>query len=196
MAQARKTRRKPTPRKTSRPIPGWVWMLIGLGLGLGIAAILYLQGADRSPDLGALFGDPDGTPAAMPPVPATVERDTVPSDEEPRFRYYELLPEDEIRVPESERDTAAPALPPAESPSEGDPVVLQTGSFRRFEQADEMKARLTLIGLDPQVHEVEIQGETWYRVYLGPFSDEERVRQALERLRTENIEALRLRYQG
>ncbi|WP_019627511.1 SPOR domain-containing protein [Thioalkalivibrio sp. AKL10] len=196
MAQARKTRRKSAPRKASRPIPGWVWMLLGLLIGLGLAAVLYLQGADRSPDLGALFGDPDPATETAAPTPAPVERDTVPSDDEPRFRYYELLPEDEIRVPESERDAPAPAVPPAVSPSEGDPVVLQTGSFRRFAQADEMKARLTLLGLDPKVHEVEIQGETWYRVYLGPFSDEDRVRQALERLRTENIEALRLRYQG
>ena len=194
MAQARKTRRKSAPRKASRPIPGWVWMVIGLLIGLGIAAVLYLQGADRSPDLGALFGDPATETAA--PTPAPVERETVPSDDEPRFRYYELLPEDEIRVPDSGRDAPAPSIPPAASPAEGEPVVLQTGSFRRFAQADEMKARLALLGLDPQVHEVEIQGETWYRVYLGPFSDEDRVRQALERLRTENIEALRLRYQG
>lgn len=194
MAQARKTRRKSTPRKASRPVPGWVWMLIGLVIGLGIAAVLYLQGADRSPDLSALFGEPAGETVA--PTPSPVERDPVPRDDEPRFRYYELLPEDEIRVPESGRDAPAPTVPPATSPREGEPVVLQTGSFRRFAQADEMKARLTLLGLDPQVHEVELQGETWYRVYLGPFSDEDRVRQALERLRTENIEALRLRHRG
>ncbi|WP_019626028.1 SPOR domain-containing protein [Thioalkalivibrio sp. ALJT] len=194
MAQARKTRRKSTSDSASRPIPGWVWMLIGLLLGLGVAAVLYLQGTDRSPDLAALFDDPTTETTAPAPVP--VERERVPSDDEPRFRYYELLPQDEIRVPESERAAPAPTVPPATSPDAGEPVVLQTGSFRRFEQADEMRARLTLLGLSPNVREVELQGDTWYRVYLGPFRDEDRVRQALERLRTENIEALRLRHQG
>ena len=194
MAQARKVRRKSKPATCSRPVPGWVWLLAGLLIGLGVAATLYLQGADRSPDLGALFGEPQ--PVAESSAPAAAEPEPAPAPEEPRFRYYELLPEDEIRVPESDRAAATVqepvAPPPAATPQDGDPVILQTGSFRRSAQADAMRARIALLGLSPQVTEVEIDGETWYRVHVGPYSDEDRVRQALERLRSENIEALRL----
>ena len=194
MAQARKTRRKPTPRK-SRNIPGWAWMLAGLLIGLGVAAVLYLQGADRSGDLAALFGEPESAAPATPTEPEAEPED--PASDEPRFRYYELLPEDEVRVPESERSAPRDTVLPAPAtPADGDPVILQTGSFRRFAQADAMKARLALLGLDPQVHEAEVDGETWYRVYIGPYRDEARIRQALERLRSEDIEALRLRHPG
>ncbi|MGM0553970.1 MAG: SPOR domain-containing protein [Pseudomonadota bacterium] len=196
MAQARKVRRKPAASK-SRSIPGWAWMLAGLLIGLGVAAVLYLQGADRSGDLATLFGDPESANPEPPAEPAPETEPADPAADEPRFRYYELLPEDEVRVPESERGTPrdTTVVPPA-SPGDGEPVVLQTGSFRRFGQADAMKARLALLGLDPQVHEADIDGETWYRVYLGPFHDEARVRQTLERLRSENIEALRLHQPG
>ena len=196
MAQARKTRRKSTPSQSSRPTPGWVWMLIGLLIGLGVAAVLYIQGADRSVDLQALFSAPESTTDAPARTPTPIERERAPAADEPRFRYYELLPEDEVRVPRREREAPPPGPPASAAPAPEDPVILQTGSFRRFTQADEMKARLSLLGLDPQVHEVQIQGETWYRVHLGPFDDEDRIRQTLERLRSENIEALRLRYQG
>jgi cell division protein FtsN len=171
-------------------------MLIGLLIGLGVAAVLYLQGADRSVDLQALFSEPETNTEAPSQTPAPIERERAPAADQPRFRYYELLPEDEVRIPRRDRETPPPSPPVSATPAPEDPVILQTGSFRRFAQADEMKARLSLLGLDPQVHEVQIQGETWYRVHLGPFDDENRIRQALERLRSENIEALRLRYQG
>ncbi|WP_018139011.1 MULTISPECIES: SPOR domain-containing protein [unclassified Thioalkalivibrio] len=191
MAQARRKRRKTTPARASRPIPGWVWMFAGLLIGLGIAAVLYLQGADRSPDIGALFGEPE-PPAERAPA---AEPERLPTDDEPRFRYYELLPEDEVRVPRGEREVPQDqVVPPPASPAEGDPVILQIGSFRRFEQADEMKARISLLGLSPQVHEVEIEGDTWHRVFVGPFTQEDDVNRALDRLRSENIEALRLRH--
>lgn len=191
MAQARRKRRKTTPTRSSRSIPGWVWMLAGLLIGLGIAAVLYLQGADRSPDIGALFGEPE-TPAERTPA---AEPERLPTDDEPRFRYYELLPEDEVRVPSGEREAPREqVVPPPASPAEGEPVILQIGSFRRFEQADEMKARISLLGLSPQVHEVQVEGETWHRVFVGPFTDEDDINRALDRLRSENIEALRLRH--
>lgn len=195
MAQARRKRRKSTPARSSRPIPGWVWMFAGLLIGLGIAAVLYLQGADRSPDIGALFGEPEA-PAERTPSPTT-DPERLPTDNEPRFRYYELLPEDEVRVPGGEREAPSEqVIPPPASPAQGEPVILQIGSFRRFEQADEMKARISLLGLSPQVHEVQVEGETWHRVFVGPFTDEDDVARALDRLRSENIEALRLRHRN
>ncbi|WP_019589830.1 MULTISPECIES: SPOR domain-containing protein [unclassified Thioalkalivibrio] len=200
MAQARKVRRKPAQKKERGPLPGWIWLLAGLLIGLGVAAVLYLQGADRPDSLSDWLSERD-RPAAEPrpePVPDPAsERE--PEREEPRFRYYELLPEDEVTVPDAPaRDDADTDAPPAplDTPDADGPVVLQTGSFRRAEQADEMRARLTLLGLSPEVREAEIDGDTWYRVYLGPYSDPDRTREVLERLRSEGIEALRLRDRG
>ena len=199
MVQARKIRRKPASTRSRRPIPGWFWLLAGMLAGLAVAAVLYLQGADRMgkdpswlthggarPAPSAPAREP---PAATPDAPA----------ERSRFQFYELLPRDEVRIPESApaappppRAAPAPVPQPQARPDTGSRVLLQTGSFRQFQQADEMKARLALMGLTAHIREVRIDGQTFHRVFVGPFDSDAQVARALERLRSENIEALRL----
>ena len=70
--------------------------------------------------------------------------------------------------------------------------MLQTGSFRQFQQADEMKARLAMMGLQATIREVRVDGQTFHRVYLGPFDNEAVADRWTERLRRENFEVLRL----
>ena len=201
MAQARKVRRKPVSTRSRRPIPGWFWLLAGMLAGLAVAAVLYLQGADR-------MGQDPGwlTHGESPPAPIAPAREPPAATpdapaERSRFQFYELLPRDEVRIPESAPTPPPPprAVPapqpqpqPQVRPEAGSRVLLQTGSFRQFQQADEMKARLALLGLTANIREVRIDGQTFHRVYVGPFDSDAQVARALERLRSENIEALRL----
>ncbi|MCA1790595.1 MAG: SPOR domain-containing protein [Thioalkalivibrio sp.] len=199
MAQARKVRRKPASTRSRRPIPGWFWLLAGMLAGLAVAAVLYLQGADR-------MGQDPGwlTHGESPPPPIAPLRDPPAATpdapaERSRFQFYELLPQDEVRIPESApaappppRAAPAPVPQPQARPDTGSRVLLQTGSFRQFQQADEMKARLALMGLTANIREVRIDGQTFHRVFVGPFDSDAQVARALERLRSENIEALRL----
>jgi cell division protein FtsN len=200
MVQARRVRRRPVSARSSRPIPGWFWLLAGMLAGLAIAVVLYLQGADRmGQDLGWLTqGESRPAPAAREPAgPAAPGAPAEGS----RFQFYELLPRDEVRIPESPRTTptaprAAPAPTPAAQPQArpegGGRIVLQTGSFRQFQQADEMKARLALMGLQANIRQVQVEGQTFHRVYLGPFENETQADRWTDRLRRENIEVLRL----
>jgi cell division protein FtsN len=213
MAQARKVRRtRSVPvAPTRRPTPGWIWLLVGVFLGLGTAAILYLQGADR-PHATALPVSPPSGPDVTGSAPTTPPSPVTPpgNQPDPRFQYFELLPRDEVRVPEVSRPGNNPTAPPATpstSPSTAErapapanppvvtalarPEILQAGAFRRFAQADELKARLALLGMPSSIQEVQLEDRTVYRVYLGPFHQEAQLRQAMERLRSENIEALR-----
>ncbi len=197
MAQARKVRRKPASTESRRPTPGWVWLLAGMVVGLAVAAVLYLQGADRmGQDPGWLT---HGTPSPSEPAPEAAPKVTAPAQETTRFQFYELLPSDEVRIPgpapeqpSAARPTPAPTPVPQTTPGTGGRVLLQTGSFRQFAQADEMKARLAMVGLQANIREVRVNGQRFHRVYLGPFASETQVNNALERLRSENIEVLRL----
>jgi len=49
-----------------------------------------------------------------------------------------------------------------------------------------------MVGLQASIREVRVNGQRFHRVYLGPFASETQVNNALERLRSENIEVLRL----
>lgn len=207
MAQARKVRRKPAPSRRRRPTPGWVWLLAGVIVGLAVAAALYLQGADRmGQDPGWLTRD-EGPAAA--PVPQPLEQAPAAPSEGSRFQFYELLPRDEVRIPEAEpppSQTVAPAPAPtpepmprttpepetAPQPDAATRVMLQTGSFQRHEQADQMKARLAMMGLQASIREVKVGGQTFHRVYLGPFDNEAVANRWAERLQREDFEVLRL----
>lgn len=61
--------------------------------------------------------------------------------------------------------------------------LLQVASFHSQEDADRLRARLTLQGLDTQIQRVVIDGKnTYYRVRTGPYarlSDMERARDQL-----------------
>jgi cell division protein FtsN len=203
MAQARKIRRRPASTRRRGPTPGWVWLFAGVVVGLAVAAALYLQGADRmGQDPGWLTRD-EARPTTPTPKPAQPPADA-PS-EQPRFQFYELLPQDEVRIPEAAPSPSRPAAPtatpaPAPTPVPEQPprsetatsVLLQTGSFRQFQQADEMKARLAMMGLQATIREVSVDGQSFHRVYVGPFGNEAVADRWTERLRRENFEVLRL----
>lgn len=176
-------------------------------VGLGVATVLYLQGADRmGQDLDWLTQEPSAPVTA--PVPAAPES-AAPAPS--RFQFYELLPRDEVRVPQTQPPAPPPAAatprppaPAAEPPTaRTEPtapptsrVLLQTGSFREHSQADEMKARLAMMGLQADIRQVQVGGQTFHRVYLGPFETEAQADRWAERLRRDSIEVLRLPVSG
>lgn len=47
--------------------------------------------------------------------------------------------------------------------------LLQAGAFRTPDDADAMRARLVLLGLDARVFPIEQNGTTLYRVRVGPY---------------------------
>jgi len=86
-----------------------------------------------------------------------------------------------VPVPTPERSAAgedksgpkAPAVAPAAAsaaPDLGPHLMLQTGAFKSAQDADAMRARLALLGLDARVSPVTQDGETvLYRVRMGPY---------------------------
>ncbi len=48
-------------------------------------------------------------------------------------------------------------------------MMLQVGAYKAADDADAMRARLALLGLDASVTAVQADGATLYRVRLGPF---------------------------
>ncbi len=71
------------------------------------------------------------------------------------------------------------APPPAEKgnvfPAEDSRFLLQAGAFRTPDDADSMRARLALLGFDAKVFPREQDGNTLYRVRLGPYGNLEDV---------------------
>ncbi len=196
-------KRRSNRRQTgaSRGLPGWAMLTIGLIIGLFVAFLVYLDDLD-SPPSSSVERQPAEEQAPDTDDTATAEEG---DDESPRFEFYSILPELEVVVPDASEDDGEAAVEGApgapDDSGEGDTgtapppesdgrFYLQAGSFQKSEQADRMKARISLLGLDVEVQRVEINGENWHRVRAGPFTDPSRLKDAQKRLRGDGIDYL------
>ena len=159
--------------------PGWVWMLFGLGLGLIVALGVYLRPTDEPATRTATATSPR---AASPRQAATAPR------EENRFEFYEILPQLEVAVPESNESATRPARQrPAAAPGS---YLLQAGSFSAAADADRLKANLALLGFESHVQPVRIDDAVFNRVRIGPIGDIDAAKRAQRRLRDAGIDSL------
>ncbi|MSR14468.1 MAG: hypothetical protein EXR86_07875 [Gammaproteobacteria bacterium] len=157
---------------TERPFGSWLSFTTGLGLGLVVAALVYFWKID--PRHLTLGGPTPATPAILE-VPTEASSSPDPLDQQqsaiPKFDFYKILPEIEIKVPEAELVAPPPATPPTEvAAPEAATYILQAGSFQRFEDADQAKAQLALQGVQASIQRVVTNGqEVWHRVHVGPY---------------------------
>jgi cell division protein FtsN len=68
--------------------------------------------------------------------------------------------------------------------------VLQVGSFRAATDADQLKARLALLGVVAQVQTVTVNDATWHRVRVGPLSEARQADEMRSRLADNGIDSL------
>ena len=129
-------------------------------------------------------------------------------DTGPRFDFYAVLPKMEVIIPKGE-DEPAPSrrAPPAPADtssntaqdsvalvSRQEQYLLQAGSFRRNDDADRRRGELILHGLSARIQPVSMgNGDTWYRVMVGPFENANAAHRAQDKLASAGIETLAIR---
>jgi cell division protein FtsN len=181
-------------RKPERQVPAWVWVFTGVVCG-GFVVFLYhlatLRG--QAPDMAGQNGKP------------VVEKPAETVDTGPRFDFYAVLPKMEVIVPKGEDDPQpSRRTPPADAGTDGETEVaaadrqeqylLQAGSFRRNDDADRRRGELILHGLTARVQPVSMgNGDTWYRVMVGPFDNANAAHRAQDKLASAGIETLAIR---
>jgi len=186
-------RRRPAAKPKKPATPGWVWMLSGICVGVVAAAGLYLysQSGTRNGVVQPVPTPSEGAGAAK------TSKDAQP--EEPRFAFYEMLPNYEVVIPKQDGgatggERAGGTSPQVERPGR---YIIQAGSFTRYEDADRRKAELALLGVESKIAEAEINdGRTIYRVRTLPKEDLQAINRTLERLREEGIDTLVMRHKG
>ena len=146
--------------------------LLGLGVAAGIAVYFFktpMPFADRA-------RPPDKAPPVVQNLPDPPQ--SAKAEEKPRFDFYRILPGREEQVTERQIREAA-----KQAGASKDTYFLQAGSFQNPADADSVKARLALMGMEASVEPADLAEKgVWYRVRLGPFKriDEiNRIRQQL-----------------
>jgi cell division protein FtsN len=159
-----------------------VGILIGLVLGLGIAlGVAWYINKMPSPFL--LRSAP---PAKVEP-PKSAKGEDKPekgSDAKPRFDFYKILPgveetatEQQLRDAQKKSDAAKEAF------------FLQAGAFQTAADADNLKARLALIGIEASIQTTTLPDRgVWHRVRVGPYSSVEELTRARDTLKQNGVD--------
>lgn len=147
--------------------PASLWLFTGLIIGLGLSWFLFSRGyfpyTDRpvSEDPGPISLD-----GSEPLVDGLETREP----DRPRYDFFTVLPEMEVIVPEEELNVRSQPQAPGETTNGATEYLLQVGSFQNSSDAEEMKARLALLGIQARVQSVTVDDATWHRVRIGPVA--------------------------
>jgi cell division protein FtsN len=172
---------KPVPQKTSsrKGSPFLTGFLVGLllGVGLSVAVALFITGGD-SPFVSKVSQTkPNATENLSPDA---VLQEDPGKDSKPRFDFYTILPGTESQVTEQEIKQKEETNPSAETKES---YFLQVGAFQTQQEADNMKAKLALLGMEAIVQTATIPDKgVWHRVRVGPFAELEQINKAREEL--------------
>lgn len=180
-------RRRGPNRRRGGGFPGWLGLLVGLAAGLGVAAWVYLgkpRPGKGGVESGAAVEEPPAEKVAKPGPPDAGEP---PAEDPDRFQFYDLLPDAEVVVPEDTGPVGPGGPPPLERPGT---YVLQAGAFPNFAEADAVKARLALLGVEAEIQKVTVDERTFHRVRVGPIENLDELNRLRTRLRANKVDFL------
>ena len=164
--------------------------ITGLSLGLFVAVIVY-------------FYEHNATIQSNNPLIVdkhSAEEITQVTDEsiaqlpEPQFDFYQILPNKEVNISEWESVEEEDVAVTNNTNQKPSMFVLQVGSFKEYQSADEIKAKLALMGVTADIQRVVINGQdVRHRVRVGPYKNTNKLQQARDRLLANDLDFMLLK---
>lgn len=181
MTRDYKHRARSGNRKTKNKIALWKWLLAAILVGSFVSFLLFLRNQDKTQE--QLVKTPIAAKSK-----SKSQKNTQATIAHPKFDFYNILPEQEIVIPESEIKTRKREEQLGRAKPER--YVIQAGSFRKHNQADKLKARLALLGIESKIETARSDSTVWNRVKIGPFTNLSKVDSIRSRLRKNNIDTI------
>lgn len=127
------------------------------------------------------------------PVPLPGKPGDKPIDKagERKFEFYDILEGKKQATPGAAApEPAAPAPRPETQAATGGGSYLQVGAFQKKADADNLRARLAMLGFEANVLSVEVPDKgTMHRVRVGPFASPEEMNRARNQLSQNGVPA-------
>lgn len=135
----------------------------------------------------------EAKPEVKKAAPAPVEQKTAApakvEPQKPRFDFYKMLEENEVPVVAELGELGQVSAKPERT------FLLQVASFRKAEDAEQLRVELLLLNLDARTEEVTVRnGEVWHRVLTGPFESRSMLAKARSTLISNGHQALVMEY--
>jgi cell division protein FtsN len=103
----------------------------------------------------------------------------------PSYDFYNILPGNKAK---ETKVNASAAVANKLAPSSI--FMVQAGVFTDQDEANDMKARLALLGIDSQIKSQQKGGQVINKVIIGPFATDDEANEVLARLNDENIQGV------
>ena len=186
MAKARRS-----PSRSKKKSRGILWLIAGLLLGGALmwgAQHYYYRDSKPFAGFANLFSSskkPADTEAKQKPETGRLPK--------PKLDFYTILPGETV-LPELKGSGQKTTR--SESADVSVNYILQAAAFTGSEDADHLKAKLVLNGMEPHIEKITVGDKgTYYRVRLGPYSSLNTLDAANNKLGELGIKALRIRVQ-
>lgn len=176
-------RPEPTTWGSSQLLVGiLIGLVLGLGLALGVAWYI-----NKMPNPFATRTPPAKLEPVKPPPASSKSAD--PSarapETKPRFDFYKILPGNEEIVGEPQ---AKGAKKPSTAAA-GETFFLQAGAFQNAKDADSLRARLALLGIEARVQTATLSDKgVWHRVRVGPYTSVAELDRTRDTLKQNGVE--------
>jgi cell division protein FtsN len=161
----------------------FIGILIGLVLGLGIAlGVAWYINKMPNPFQQRVPATKTEPPKAMPAETARPgDRNGKPADTKPRFDFYKILPG--VEEPATDQQLREAKSTARES------FYLQAGAFQKAPDADNLKARLALLGMQATIQTTTLPDRgVWHRVRIGPYGSVEELNRTRDTLKKSGID--------
>jgi len=171
---------KPRGSGSSMLIGVLIGLVLGLGIALGIAWYI-----NKMPNPFATRIPPMKTEPSSTPAPAKIDEKKAGAPEgKPRFDFYKILPgADETPAGKPGRETQKKPAAVRET------FFLQAGAFQNAADADNLKARLALFGVEATIQPATLPDKgVWHRVRVGPYTSVEELNRTRDTLKQNGVE--------
>ncbi len=176
-------------------------IVLGMVLGLMVAGAVAWYITAKNP---ASFADKGVPEAGKPevkgePLPAQAKSVSASAPvaasgvrEQPKqhFEFYKVLTDNRADggVPRSAEKAPVAAKEPAKAAVSKETFYVQAGSFSNVSDAEKLKAKLALLGLEASLRSVELPDKgTYHRVRLGPFKGGDELDKAMALLKQNGV---------
>jgi cell division protein FtsN len=172
--------------------PAWMWLFTGILIGLGLAWYLFAKGYIPAARIEQPVAGESSTRQQPEPAIADGISTTDAEQDKPHYDFFTVLPEMEVVVPgqnsgqEKGQESDQKTAPETDTGS----YLLQVGSFRQAGDAEQLKARLALIGIVARIQTVTVNEATWNRVRIGPVNGARKADELRNQLAENGIDSL------
>jgi cell division protein FtsN len=161
-----------------------------LGVGLAVAGIVYIK--DHRPDAPlARSGKAEKRKSRGNELPDAESTESGAEEPAKSYDFYDMLPKFEMVIPEKDKDVRPDTKSVPET--RRGTYVLQAGSYKNFADADRVRAKLALQGVESKVQKVSVDNDTWHRIRIGPISKLDELNRLRQILRKADVDVLVIR---